>query len=194
MAKMTKDNITTLPASVLRKPSKRIGVVTTEVKKLISDMKAATLDWEDSRDHEVAVGLAAVQVGELYRVVIIRNDFENADDKSFTVFINPEIVKKIGPVEEDFEGCLSVPDIYGKVPRHQSVKVKALNEDGKPFRVTAKGFLARLLQHEVDHTHGIVFVDHIKDNPEAFFRLMPKGGLEKLDYEKDIKTNDFLWS
>lgn len=191
---MNKDDIVTLPEPNLRKRSQKVGIVTDEVKKLIKNMRDATVDWENSRNHEAAVGLAAIQVNQLYRIFIVRNDFENTEDQHFTVFINPEIVKKIGPIEEDFEGCLSVPDVYGKVPRYQSVKVKALDEDGNPFRVTAHGFLARILQHEVDHTHGIVFIDHIKRKKDAFFRLMPEGGLEPLDYEKDIKSNSILWS
>ncbi len=190
---MTRNNIITLPAPNLRKTSKRIGVVTDEVRKLVADMKAATVDWEQSRHHEVAVGLAAVQVNKLVRVVLIRNDFEKAEDQRFTTFINPEITKKVGPLEADFEGCLSVPDIYGQVPRYQTIKVRALNEDGQPFRVTATGFLARLLQHEVDHIHGILFIDHIKTEKDAFYKLMPRGGLEPLNYEIDIKNNSFLW-
>lgn len=190
---MNKDNIVTLPEPNLRKRSEKVGIITDEIKKLIDDMIAATIDWENSRDHEAAVGLAAIQVNRLYRIFIVRNDFENTEDKRFTVFINPEIVKLIGPVEEDFEGCLSVPDVYGKVPRHQGVKVKAINEHGKSFRVTAYGFLARILQHEVDHTHGIVFIDHIKTKKNAFYRLMPEGGLEPLDYEENIEHNSILW-
>ncbi len=190
---MNKDNIVTLPEPNLRKRSQKVGVITDEIKKLIKDMIDATIDWENSRDHEAAVGLAAIQVNKLYRIFIIRNDFETITDKRFTAFINPEIVKKIGPMEEDYEGCLSVPDVYGKVERYQSVKVKALNENGQSFRVTAHGYLARILQHEVDHTHGVVFIDYIKSKKNAFFRLMPEGGLEPLDYEKDIKNNAILW-
>ena len=89
---MNKDNIVTLPEPNLRKRSQKVGVITDEIKKLINDMISATIDWENSRDHEAAVGLAAIQVNQLYRVFIIRNDFENTDDQGFTVFINPEIV------------------------------------------------------------------------------------------------------
>lgn len=190
---MDRTNIVTLPEPNLRKKSARVGVVTEEVKQLVTDMIAATIDWENSRDHEAAVGLAAIQVNKLYKVFIVRNDFEKTEDKRFTVFINPEIIKKFGPIEEEFEGCLSVPDVYGKVARYQSVKLRALNENGEAFRVTAHGFFARILQHEVDHTNGIVFIDHIKDSSDAFYRLMPEGGLEPLDYEKDIKNNSILW-
>lgn len=190
---MNKDNIITLPHNHLRQRSKKVGFVGEEVKKLIAGMEAATLDWEASREHEVGVALAAIQVDSPVRVVIIRNDFNNKKDKSFSVFINPVITKYEGQLEEDFEGCLSVPDIYGKVTRHTKVRVRAQDVHGKEFRITAKGFLARVFQHEIDHTNGIVFIDHIKDEPEAFFKLKEDGHLEKLDYEKNIRTNRLLW-
>jgi peptide deformylase len=190
---MNKDNIITLPQKSLRQKSKKIGVITDQVTELIDNMIAATISWEESREHEVAVGLAAIQVDNLYRVFIVRDDFEDAKNKNFTVFINPEIAKKIGPIEEDYEGCLSVPEIYGKVPRYQGVKVKALDRTGKTFRVTAYGFLARIFQHEIDHLNGIVTIDHIKGKKDAFYRLLPEGGLEQIDYETQIKQNKTLW-
>lgn len=189
---MNKDSIITLPNDHLRKRSKRILVITDEIKKLAKDMEDATLSWEDSRKHEVGVALAAVQVDKLQRVVVIRNSFEDKTDRSFQILINPEIVKLSGEIIDDYEGCLSVKGIYGKVPRYEKVKVKALNLDGKEIRVTAEGFLARVLQHEIDHTNGKLFVDHIKDEEDRFYRLMEDGKLEELDYVKDIK-NSVLW-
>lgn len=190
---MTKDNIITLPNPHLRKRSQKIGVITDEVKEIITGMQDATISWEQSRAHEVGVALAAVQVDKLLRIVVVRNDFENKDDHTFTVFINPVITKYEGKIEEDYEGCLSIKDVYGKVPRYTKVKVKALDIEGREFRVTAEGFLARIFQHEIDHTNGIVFIDHIKDNPEAFFNLDEDGKLKQLDYDKDIKDNRILW-
>jgi len=187
----TKDDIINLPNPSLRKVSKRVGLVTDEIRQLAKDMENATLDWEDSRPHEFGIALAAVQIDELLRVVVIRNDFDNKKDRSFTVFINPVIVKKEGKMVEDYEGCLSVKDVYGLVPRYNKVKVKALDLDGKEFRVTAEGFLARVFQHEVDHTKGVVFVDHIIDDPDAFYRLAKNGKLEKLDYEQVKKSDIF---
>ena len=154
-------------------------------------MKAATLDWEASREHEVGVALAAIQIDQPYRIVVIRNNFDNKEDHNFSVFINPEVIKREGEVEEDFEGCLSVVNIYGKVPRHTKVKIKAMDERGREVRVKAEGFLARVFQHEVDHTNGIVFIDHIRDNPEAFYRLSEDGKLVKLTYD-DVKAADIL--
>lgn len=156
-------------------------------------MKAATLDWDASREHEVGVALAAVQIDKLYRVVIVREDYSDKNNHKFTVFINPDITKHEGDVVADFEGCLSVPNVYGKVPRHTKVRVKALDINGREFRVTAEDFLARIFQHEIDHTHGKVFIDHIKGDPEAFYRLGDNGKLAALDYEKDIKNNADLW-
>ncbi len=188
---MTRANIITLPHPHLRHKSKRVHIVTDAVQQLITDMQAATLDWEDHRPHELGVALAAVQVDHLERVVIIRNDFENKEDRTFVPLINPEIVKLEGDIVYDHEGCLSVPDIYGLVPRHTKVRVKALNEKGQEVRIKAEGFLARVLQHEIDHTNGIVFIDHIKDN-DVFFHLDPDGKLIKVAHDKIIK-NHLLW-
>jgi peptide deformylase len=191
--KATKSSLITLPHPHLRERSKKVGVITDEIKQLVNDMQAVTLDWEDGRDHEVGVALAAVQIDRLLRVVVIRNNFENKSDRSFTVFINPAITKYEGTIIEDYEGCLSIKDIYGKVKRHSKVRVKAQDINGREFRANAEGFLARVFQHEIDHTNGIVFIDHIKEKPEAFYKLAADGKLEQLDYEQDIKHNKQLW-
>lgn len=190
---MNKDDIITLPNEHLRNRSTKVGFITQEVKDLVQAMQDATLDWEASRKHEVGVALAAIQVDKAYRIVIIRNNFDNKKDKTFSVFINPSITKYEGKIEEDFEGCLSVTDIYGKVPRHHKVRIKALDLEGREFRLTAEGFLARVFQHEIDHTNGKIFIDHIKDDPKAFFRLNSDGRLEQLDYDKDVRSNSLLW-
>lgn len=187
----TKEDIINLPNPSLRIRSKRVGIVTNEIKQLVKDMEDVTLDWEDSRPHEFGIALAAIQVDKALRVVVVRNDFDNKDDRSFMAFVNPEIVKKEGKIVEDYEGCLSVKDIYGLVPRHQKVKIKALDLEGKEFRVTAEDFLARVFQHEIDHTKGIVFIDHIQDNPDAFYHLASSGKLEKIDYERVKESNLF---
>ena len=180
----SRKNIITLPNTHLRARSQKVGVITDEIKKLIDEMEAATLDWEDHRQHEVGVALAAVQIDRLYRVVVVRNNFDDKNDRGFLTLINPEIVKYEGEQEEDFEGCLSVRDLYGKVKRHTKVRVKALNGQGKEVRITAEGFLARVLQHEIDHTNGVLFIDHIKDNHDAFYKLEDDGKLKPLDYQE----------
>jgi peptide deformylase len=171
---MTAKDIITIPNPMLRERSKKIGVVDPEIRELAEDMIRVSVEWEDSREHEFTAALAAVQVAQPYRVVVVRDNFDDKADRSFSVFINPEIVKYEGELEEELEGCLSVSDIYGSVSRYTKVKVKALNLDGEPVRLTATGFLARVFQHEIDHTNGMVFTDRI-DDPHKLFRLGKDG-------------------
>lgn len=191
---MKKEDIITLPNPHLRQKSRKIPVVTDNVKQLVADMTDAALDWEDSRPHEISAALAAVQVDKLERIVIVRSDFDHKETRDFTVLINPEIVKYEGVIEADYEGCLSVKNIYGKVPRYTKIRVKALDIDGHAVRFKASGFLARVIQHEIDHTNGIVFIDHIRDSTDAFYTLDDKGELQPLDYDENVKDNHDLWN
>ena len=179
----SKEDIISLPHVDLRKTSARIHVITDETLQLIEDMTTSALDWEDSRPHEVAVALAAVQIDRLERIVIVRADFDDKENREFTVLINPEIVKKEGEPTYEHEGCLSVRDIYGNVPRYPRVRVKALDASGNEVRIKAEGFIARVLQHEIDHTNGLLFIDHIDTDKTAFFTLTDGGDLEPLDYD-----------
>jgi len=190
---MDKNSIITLPNAHLRNRSRKVGLINNSVKDLAKNMQKALLDWEANRTHELGVALAAVQVDQLLRVVVIRNNFEDKGDTSYQVLVNPEITKYEGKLEQDYEGCLSIKDIYGYVPRYTRVRVKALKLDGSIIRLKADGFLARVLQHEIDHTNGIVFIDHIKEIPNAFYKLDKEGKLEALDYEQQIKKNRILW-
>ena len=112
---VTKDNIITLPNSHLRQKSKRVGLITDDIRNIAEDMISATLDWDDSREHEVGVALAAIQIDRPFRIIIVRNNYEDKNDRSFTIFINPEITKKEGETISDYEGCLSVPALYSHV-------------------------------------------------------------------------------
>ena len=190
---MTKEDIIILPNNHLRNKSKTITEINQKIKTIVNDMIAAILSWDESRDHEIGVALAAVQIDRLYKIVIVRTNHEDKNDLSFKTYINPKILKKEGNIIEDYEGCLSVPDIYGKVPRYNKIRLSALNLEGEPFKETLSGFMARILQHEIDHTEGILFIDHIKDREEAFYRLSSEGKLEKLEYLKDVKKNPILW-
>jgi len=186
-------SLITLPNSHLREASKKVGFIDEAVHSLVKHMEAITLEWEATREHEVGVALAAIQIDIPLRVVVVRNDFDNKKDTTFQTFINPVITKYEGELIEDFEGCLSVKDIYGKVPRYSKIRIKALNLEGTEVRFSAEGFLARVFQHEIDHTNGKVFLDHIKDTPGAFYTLNAEGNLQQLDYEKDIQSNTTLW-
>lgn len=193
MAGMTKDNIITLPNPHLREKSTRVQEINDDIIALVESMTAAAVDWENSRPHEISAALAAIQLDRLDRVVIVRSDFDDKAEKGFTALINPEIVKYEGGIVADFEGCLSVRDVYGKVPRHTKIRVKAIDIEGNEIRFKAEGFLARVIQHEIDHTQGIVFIDHIKDQTESFYTLDEKGELQPLDYTTHVKNNHILW-
>jgi len=190
---MNKEAIIKLPDPKLRQRSVRIGIVDKNTRKLANDMIMSVIDWENSREHELGVALAAVQIAKLYRVVVVRDSFDDKTDMTFRVFINPEITKYEGEVIEDYEGCLSVPDIYGRVKRFSKIKVKALDLDGNNIKVSLDGFIARILQHEIDHTNGKLFIDHIKHSKKSFYKLTESGELEQLDYDENIKANSILW-
>lgn len=190
---MTKDDIITLPNTSLRQKSARVREISDATLQLIKDMTSAAIDWEASRPHEISAALAAVQLNILEKVVIVRSDFDDKKTNDFTALINPEIVKYEGELEADYEGCLSVKEVYGKVPRYTKIRVKALNVDGQEVRFKAEGFLARVIQHEIDHTNGIVFIDHIKEETNSFYTLDAKGDLKPLNYDSSIKDNHILW-
>lgn len=190
---MKSDAIITLPNPHLRKKSLKVHVITDETIQLINDMTSASLDWEDSRPHEISAALAAVQIDNLQRIVIIRSNFDDKAARDFTTLINPEIVKLEGDVVSDYEGCLSVSNIYGMVPRHTKIRVKAMDIEGNEVRFKAEGFLARVIQHEIDHTNGVVFIDHIHGKTDAFYTLDQKGELQPLNYDEHIRENSILW-
>lgn len=190
---MKKEDIITLPNAHLRQKSSKVLFPSSDIVGLVDDMTSAALDWEDSRPHEISAALAAVQIDRMERAVIIRSDFDDKKSREFTALINPEIVKYEGEVIADYEGCLSVRDVYGKVPRHSKIRVRAYDTEGNELRFKAEGFLARVIQHEIDHTNGIVFIDHIKDDPKAFYTLNDMGDLEPLDYDKKIRDSSILW-
>ena len=172
-----KKNLITIPDKILRMKSKRIGFVDDSIKNLANDMVETTLDWD--HDSEFGAALAAIQVGEPIRLTVVRN-------RTFTTLLNPEIVKSSPEMISDIEGCLSVTGIYGRVKRHLKIKVKAQDLEGNDIRLSLEGFPARVLQHEIDHMHGIIFLDHIKDSKNLFSidkdgQLNPLTNNEKVD-------------
>jgi len=193
MTKQSSYKLITLPNKHLRQPSKKVGIIDEKIQKIIKAMENVLLKWESEREHEVGVALAAIQIDVDLRIIIVRDDIENKDNNKFNIFVNPTITKYEGERIEDYEGCLSIQDVYGKVPRYSKVKISALDIAGNPIRLTVSGFMARIFQHEIDHTNGKVFIDHIKDNHNAFYQLMPDGKLRELDYDKDVEKNNILW-
>lgn len=186
--------IITTPDPRLRERSEKVHKIDAEIRDVIAGMRKLSLDWEAKHPYELSAAMAAPQVGVNKRIIIVRDDMEDKKNASFTALINPEVIKAEGKVKTDYEGCLSVPEIYGMVPRATKVRVKAKLEDGTEVRIKATDELARTLLHEIDHLNGILFIDHIKDVPDAFYRMNKKGDLEPVkDYEKEIKGNKELF-
>lgn len=138
------------PDPRLRRTAQPVAAVTDAIRTLIADM-AETMYGAPG------IGLAAVQVDEPYRVVVI--DISESRDQ-LQVFVNPEITSREGEQQME-EGCLSVPGIYEPVTRAARIKMRALDREGKPFELETAGLLATCIQHEVDHLDGKVFVDHL---------------------------------
>lgn len=113
----------------------------------------------DTMHRARGIGLAGVQVGRLARLFVTHVDRDTP-----RVFINPSIVETSVDVGAYEEGCLSIPGVYADVNRPLAVKVQAWNEKGRPFTLDADGLLARVIQHELDHLNGVLFIDHIADS------------------------------
>lgn len=103
------------------------------------------------------VGLAAPQIGIPERFFVVQVPGEQP-----IAFVNPEIIETSLETVDFTEGCLSVPGVWGDVSRPESIRIQAMNADGKVFRLDADGYLARIIQHEYDHLNGVLFVDHLK--------------------------------
>ena len=132
-----------------------------------SDIKSAVFqklvdDMIDTMHEYHGVGLAAPQVHEGLRlfVALLGDDPDGKSDA--VVIVNPEIVPNGSAMEEGWEGCLSIPDIRGMVPRYTDIMVRALDRNGRPIELTLKNFPARVAQHETDHLDGVLFFDRMK--------------------------------
>ena len=124
------------------------------LQKFIDDMIETMYEYH-------GVGLAAPQVHEGLRLFVAMLDDEPGEDSEALVVVNPEIVPNEETVEEGWEGCLSIPDIRGMVPRYTDITVKALDRTGKAFQLQLRGFAARVAQHETDHLDGVLFFDRM---------------------------------
>lgn len=138
------------PDPQLRRKAEPVAEVTDEIRALISDMA-------ETMYNAPGIGLAAVQIGVLKRVVVI--DLSEARNE-LQVFVNPEIRESDGEQILE-EGCLSVPGVFEPVARAGRIRVRALDRDGRPFELEATGLLATCIQHEIDHLDGKVFVDYL---------------------------------
>ncbi|MFH2102280.1 MAG: peptide deformylase [Chloroflexota bacterium] len=152
---MTIREIVTLPDPVLRRKAKPVDRFDDSFQSLVDDMI-------ETMRAAPGVGLAAPQVGASQRLIVVEypeeDEQEDAPKKLF-VIVNPEVKATSEEVETGMEGCLSVPGLLGDVDRNVSMTIKGLNRRGSPMRVKAKGWLARIFQHEIDHLDGIVYTD-----------------------------------
>ncbi len=139
-----------------------------EIQRLMDDMV------ETMRDAD-GVGLAAPQVYETIQLLVAEVSAPKSPESKepflpLLILVNPTLVKASREKETDWEGCLSIPDIWGMVPRHRSVVVKGLDRTGRAITVETRGYAARILQHEMDHLHGILFLDRMDDMKTLAFK------------------------
>jgi peptide deformylase len=155
---MTLRKIVTLPEAVLRRKARAVSKFDKGLQTVIDDMI-------ETMRQAPGVGLAAPQIGLSERIIVVEyfereEDEENEDaPKKVWAVLNPEITKFSEDTLMGVEGCLSIPGLVGEVERHAAIQVKGLNRHGKPMRIKAEGWLARIFQHEIDHLNGIVFPD-----------------------------------
>jgi len=142
--------IVKIPDVILRQQAKKVEKITPQIEKLLDNLRDTLCATA------IGVGLAAPQIGVSKRVIVIKIE------EDLYQLVNPEIIQAEGSAI-DVEGCLSVPDIIGEVTRAEKVGVKALNRQGEKVEIRADGLLARVLQHEIDHLEGILFIDKAKN-------------------------------
>lgn len=151
-------DILIFPDTRLRQRAQEVDVVDDEVRRLVDDMFETMYAAE-------GIGLAAVQVNAMRRVMVMDVAAEGTEERSGKgkyplVFINPRILSRSGSIDSE-EGCLSIPGCYESVPRAESVHVEALDRNGRPFELKASGLLAVCIQHELDHLDGKLFIDYL---------------------------------
>ena len=164
-------DILILPDKRLRLKSEPVKAVDKSLRKLVDDMF-------ETMYAAPGIGLAAIQIGVPQRVVTM--DLAKKDDPNAPqVFINPEVTWKADEKSTYEEGCLSIPEYYEEVERPAAVRVKYLDLDGKPHEIEATGLLATCLQHEIDHTNGVLFIDYIsKLKRDMVMKQVQEGGEE----------------
>ena len=152
---MTLRQIVYLPDPILRKKAQPVKKFDAAIQTLIDDMI-------ETMRQAPGVGLAAPQVGVSSRLIVVEYAMDDSKEdapKKLFVMANPEIKEMSAEVELGVEGCHSGPGLHGEVERALQVTVKGLNRHGQPMKVKAKGWIARIFQHEIDHINGVVFTD-----------------------------------
>ncbi len=150
---MSQKNIVIEPDPILRKKSERLEKVDDEIKKLLDDML-------ETMYAAPGIGLAAVQIGILKRLIVI--DISKENEKKNPIFlVNPVIISRSSDTSVYEEGCLSLPGHFAEIERPAECKVEYIDYDGKKKEIKAKGLLSTCIQHEVDHLNGVLFIDYL---------------------------------
>ncbi|MHC4792100.1 MAG: peptide deformylase [Planctomycetota bacterium] len=163
--------ILTYPDKFLRQPTKPVLDIDSVIQELIDDMA-------DTMYEAPGVGLAAIQVG-CDQSILIYDRLPGEVNRSFEVLINPKIVDREGQIISQDEGCLSVPDFRADLKRAGSILVEGLDREGKPIQIEAEGNLAIVLQHEIDHLNGKLFIDHLSALKRELYKRRVKKMLRK---------------
>lgn len=145
---------------IIKLPDKRLRLISEPVKQIDAGIRKLVDDMFETMYKAPGIGLAAIQVGVAKRIITMDLS-KKEDDHEPQVFINPEVLWHSEERAKFEEGCLSIPDYYEEVERPAAVKVKYLDLGGKKREIDAKGLLATCLQHEIDHTNGVLFIDHL---------------------------------
>jgi peptide deformylase len=145
---------------IIKLPDKRLRLKSEPVKRIDALIRKLVDDLFETMYEAPGIGLAAIQIGVPKRVVTMDLS-KKEDDHKPQVFINPELIWKSTETSKYEEGCLSIPEFYEEVERPSQVKVKYLDVDGNEQEIEATGLLATCLQHEIDHTNGVLFIDYI---------------------------------
>jgi peptide deformylase len=169
---MTKLEVLTYPNKFLQQPTKPVENIDEVIQKLVADMAETMYEAP-------GVGLAAIQVGS-DKQVLVYDEKPAENDRRYGVIINPRIIETEGIIISENEGCLSVPDFRSDVKRAARIVVEGVDRDGKSLRFEADGFLAIVLQHEIDHLNGTLFIDRIS----ALKRELYKRRMKKMMREK----------
>jgi len=169
---MTVRTILTYPDKFLRQPTKPVDTFDEELQTLIDDMIETMYD-------EPGVGLAAIQIGSDRSVIVYDVTQTEEGERKADALINPEIVFREGSLLSENEGCLSVPDFRADVKRNAHVRVEGLDRRGRPVEIDAEGFLAIVLQHEIDHLRGILFIDRISSLKREMYKRKRKKQLRQ---------------
>ena len=162
---------------VLRKKAAAVStkdLASADTQRLIDNLVGTMREYD-------GVGLAAPQVHASKQVIVFEGAAEGKERCPLTVLVNPVIIPASKEIVEDWEGCLSIPEMRGRVPRFTEVRVRALDRKGKEIAFTARGFVARVIQHETDHLQGILYPDRMRSLETLSFldeytRFWAKGG------------------